>query len=90
MSHSDRAQASDKDASPGLAYWLSRDGQLKLLRRLLSGFAVGGIVFVGYLFLQRVALWPVIWLEPGPLEGWVIASNSAPVVYLYLSFYLIQ
>ncbi len=89
MSHSDRAQASDKDASPGLAYWLSRDGQLKLLRRLLSGFAVGGIVFVGYLFLQRVSLRPVMWLEPGPLEGWVIASNSAPVVYLYLSFYLL-
>ena len=89
MSHSDPAQAYGKDALPSLAYWLSRDGQLKLLRRLLSGFAVGGIVFAGYLLLQRVSLRPVMWLEPGPLEGWVIASNSAPVVYLYLSFYLL-
>ena len=89
MSHADPAQACDKDAPGGLAYWVSRDGQLKLLRRLLSGFAVGGIVFAGYLLLQRVSLRPVMWLEPGPLEGWVIASNSAPVVYLYLSFYLL-
>ena len=60
-----------------------------LLRRTLAGFAIGGTIFAGYLLLQRMSMRPVLWLEPGPLEGWVIASNSAPVVYLYLSFYFL-
>jgi len=89
MSQPASPEASAQDAPSGLAYWVSREGQLKLLRRLLAGFAVGGAIFAGYLLLQRVSLRPVMWLEPGPLEGWVIASNSALVVYLYLSFYFL-
>ena len=72
-----------------VSYWISKRGLLMLLRRMLAGFAIGGTIFAGYLLLQRVSIRPVLWLEPGPLEGWVIASNSAPVVYLYLSFYFL-
>ena len=89
MSASGSPPTERQDALPALSYWISRQGLIRLLRRTLAGFAIGGATFAGYLLLQRVALRPVLWLEPGPLENWVSASNSAPVVYLYLSFYFL-
>ena len=85
------SEETQEDLSSGLAfsYWVSAEGLRKLLLRMIWGMAIGGTTFAGYLLLQRVSIRPVLWLEPSPLEKWIGASNGAPAVYLYLSFYLL-
>ncbi len=86
-----RPEETQEDLSSGLefSYWVSAEGLRKLLLRMIWGITIGGTTFAGYLLLQRVSIRPVLWLEPSPLEKWITASNSAPAVYLYLSFYLL-
>lgn len=79
----------DSSAGAEFSYWFSTEGLHKIFRRMIAGFAIGGAIFGGYLVLQQVSIREPEWLEPWPLENWITASNSAPVVYLYLSFYLL-
>ena len=77
----------DSIAGFELSYWVSTEGLRKLFLRMIAGLAIGAVTFGGYLLLQRVEIRPVYWVAQSPLEKWITLSNSAPVVYLYLSFY---